>query len=277
MSAADHALSAFDLSAAPPTPQRAVNRARAVGSPAAVARRAVVRPPRRARHLSLTLVVLAHVAGLHALTRADWSPVVIPGMALQVALIEAPIPAPVVEAPPARVEPPPRPLPEPVARPKPPRPVPAKPAPQAPTTVSEAPTALTAEESVPEPAEAPAAAPQVAAAAPAPAAAARGAPGPSAPTVTAARFDADYLNNPAPAYPALSRRMREEGRVMLRVHVSAEGLPKTIELNASSGSGRLDNAARDAVQRWRFVPARRGEQAVDAWVLVPIVFKLEGS
>ena len=40
---------------------------------------------------------------------------------------------------------------------------------------------------------------------------------------------------------------------------------------------RLDRAAEDAVARWRFVPARRGESAVEAWVLVPIVFKLKGN
>ncbi|MBR0566713.1 energy transducer TonB [Azoarcus sp. L1K30] len=92
-----------------------------------------------------------------------------------------------------------------------------------------------------------------------------------------ARFDADYLNNPPPAYPQLSRRMREEGKVVLRVTVSADGTPKQIELAQSSGSDRLDKAARGAVQRWRFVPARQGDRAVEAAVLVPIIFKLEGS
>lgn len=95
-------------------------------------------------------------------------------------------------------------------------------------------------------------------------------------TVTAARFDAAYLNNPPPAYPALSRRMREQGRVLLRVFVTADGRPDRIELNESSGSSRLDAAAEAAVARWRFVPARQGDRDVDAWVIVPIVFKLEG-
>lgn len=70
--------------------------------------------------------------------------------------------------------------------------------------------------------------------------------------------------------------MREQGRVLLRVYVTADGHPGRIELSQSSGSSRLDEAAEKAVTRWRFVPARRGEREVDAWVIVPIVFKLEG-
>ena len=98
---------------------------------------------------------------------------------------------------------------------------------------------------------------------------------PSAPApVTAARFDADYLRNPAPAYPALARRLGEEGKLVLRVFVTPEGRPGQIELKTSSGSPRLDQAAQDAVARWKFVPARRGDEVIGAWVLIPIIFNL---
>jgi periplasmic protein TonB len=100
---------------------------------------------------------------------------------------------------------------------------------------------------------------------------------PAAPPVTtAARFDADYLDNPKPLYPHASRRLREEGRVLLRVRVNAAGLAESVELKHSSGFPRLDEAAEDAVSRWRFVPARRGDEAVAAWVQVPITFNLQG-
>jgi protein TonB len=92
--------------------------------------------------------------------------------------------------------------------------------------------------------------------------------------VTAARFDADYLQNPKPVYPPMSRRMNEEGKVVLRVRVSAQGLPLAVELKQSSNHARLDEAARSAVERWRFVPARQGSEAVEAWVLVPLNFTL---
>jgi protein TonB len=94
--------------------------------------------------------------------------------------------------------------------------------------------------------------------------------------VIAPSFSADYLRNPAPAYPPLSRRMGEQGRVLLHVLVSAEGEPERVELRTSSGSPRLDGAALGAVKRWRFIPARQGDRPVPAWVLVPISFNLQG-
>ena len=88
------------------------------------------------------------------------------------------------------------------------------------------------------------------------------------------KFDADYLNNPKPGYPSISRRLGEEGVVMLRVYVSAQGTPDQIQLLKSSGFARLDQAAQEAVARWRFVPARQGTIATAAWVQVPISFQL---
>ena len=102
-------------------------------------------------------------------------------------------------------------------------------------------------------------------------------PVPAPPAVTAARFDADYLSNPKPVYPSASRRLGEEGRVLLRVHVSAEGAALAVEIKHSSGFPRLDEAARAAVAQWRFVSARRGSEPVDSWVAVPIVFSLQTS
>ncbi len=94
-------------------------------------------------------------------------------------------------------------------------------------------------------------------------------------TLTQARFDAAYLNNPAPAYPPLSRKQGEQGLVILRVLVSPQGQAENLEIKTSSGSTRLDEAALRTVRNWKFVPAKRGESPVQSWVLVPINFKLE--
>ncbi len=94
--------------------------------------------------------------------------------------------------------------------------------------------------------------------------------------VVSPRFDAAYLRNPPPVYPPLARRLGEQGRVLLRVLVTAEGTAQRVELKASSGAERLDRAALDAVKRWKFVPAHQGDQAVSDWVVVPISFSLEG-
>lgn len=98
---------------------------------------------------------------------------------------------------------------------------------------------------------------------------------PPAEAVSQARFDVDTLHNPAPPYPPLSRRMQEEGKVILRVAVNAQGLPDSVEVRDSSGSTRLDELAQKTVRNWKFIPARRGETAIASWVLVPIIFKLE--
>jgi len=89
-------------------------------------------------------------------------------------------------------------------------------------------------------------------------------------------FNADYLENPTPAYPPLSRRMREQGRVMLRVLVNPRGTADDVQIRTSSGIARLDEAAQETVKRWKFVPAKRGSEPVSAWVLIPISFRLEG-
>jgi periplasmic protein TonB len=93
--------------------------------------------------------------------------------------------------------------------------------------------------------------------------------------VAAARYDAAYLHNPRPAYPPLSRRLGEEGRVLLRVRVGADGHPVAVDVDTSSNFERLDEAARRAVGNWRFVPARRGDEPVEGSVRVPIVFRLD--
>jgi protein TonB len=116
----------------------------------------------------------------------------------------------------------------------------------------------------------------VASAPPPPQAVAESAIAPEPPPVIPPRFNADYLQNPAPAYPALARRMHEQGRVLIRVLVSADGLPERVELKTSSGFARLDHSALETIRGWKFVPARQGEQKVAAWVVVPITFTLDG-
>ena len=110
----------------------------------------------------------------------------------------------------------------------------------------------------------------------APVATAASAPAMASPAVTPARFDAAYLHNPRPDYPSLSRRLGEEGKVLLRVRVSREGQPAAVDLEKSSNFARLDEAARAVVAHWRFVPARRGDEAIEATVIVPVVFRLDG-
>ena len=72
----------------------------------------------------------------------------------------------------------------------------------------------------------------------------------------------------APAYPVAARRKGIEGAVLLRVRFDAGGRPEDISVMTSSGSTMLDDAARDAVARWRF----RG--GVPGMLDLPITFRL---
>lgn len=94
-------------------------------------------------------------------------------------------------------------------------------------------------------------------------------------TYTPASSNANYLNNPKPVYPGIARRRHWEGLVVLRVYVTADGHCGEVSVQRSSSHDVLDEAALEAVKRWRFVPAKRGDVAQASWVTVPIEFQLE--
>lgn len=96
-----------------------------------------------------------------------------------------------------------------------------------------------------------------------------------APSVIEPSADADYLKNPPPAYPRTSRRLGEQGTVIVRVFITTQGLPEKTEVRTSSGFARLDQAALEAVQRWRFVPGRRSGTPEAMWFNIPVRFVLE--
>ena len=175
-----------------------------------------------------------------------------------VSLVENPAPAPAIEEVPPEVVPTP---------PKPQKPVVKK------SVIKQTETPQPVVETVAQPVEA---APVVAEAPPAPPAKAEPvaeAPPPPA-VIEPPKFGAAYLHNPAPNYPPISRRLNEEGRVLLRVLVATNGTAEQVKIENTSGSGRLDQAAIEAVKDWEFIPAKRNNQAISAYVLVPVKFSL---
>jgi len=110
---------------------------------------------------------------------------------------------------------------------------------------------------------------------PIPAPAAASSAGESGPAVPGPYSPAGYQDNPSPEYPALARRLRQQGTSILRVWVSALGLPEQVKLKETSGSRILDQAALEAVRQWRFAPARRGANPVSSWVEVPVTFRFK--
>lgn len=95
---------------------------------------------------------------------------------------------------------------------------------------------------------------------------------PAAPKVELPSKDAEYLNNPKPRYPFMSLRAGEQGRVLVKVFIGADGLPQKAEVKTSSGFERLDRTALDSVLQWRYVPGKVGGVAQSMWYVVPVDF-----
>lgn len=94
--------------------------------------------------------------------------------------------------------------------------------------------------------------------------------------VSPARVDARYAStNPRPQYPSMARRLGQEGTVVLEVIVSTEGLAKSVRVQESSGHELLDQAALQAISRWKFVPAKRGEVPIEQKLSTRWTYKLE--
>lgn len=159
---------------------------------------------------------------------------------------------------------PPKPSLKPLPKPPPkPLPAPAKP------VVDESPSPQTAAAPPAGPAPAQSAAPAQ------PAVAAAPAPVTSAQPPKTISSGIEYLEAPQSAYPPAAKRMGEEGTAILRVLVNEKGRPERIEMQKSSGSPRLDDAARRAVQRAIFKPFMENGKAVAAFAIVPITFQLD--
>lgn len=96
-----------------------------------------------------------------------------------------------------------------------------------------------------------------------------------APAFSLPSSEAHGLNNPKPAYPRVSRRLNEQGQVVIRVFVAADGSAQQGEVKTSSGYDRLDQEALRTVLRWRFVPGQRFGAPEAMWFNVPVNFVLE--
>jgi periplasmic protein TonB len=198
--------------------------------------------------------------------------------------IETPLPAPVA---PARE--PMAPAPSPAMSPP---PEPAPPAPSAPVPAEAVSSSLSNDPSGPP-------APPAAASGPPPVSVPAVAPGPregsglaSAPPPPLAAVPAPNLGAESagsitrharpqggyqvrPSYPSAARRLGIQGTTLLKVHVLVDGRVGDVVVQETAGHPDLDHAAADAVRRWRFEPARRGDDPVAMWVMLPVEFRLK--
>lgn len=223
-------------------------------------------PP--AKTLNRTVIVTISVVAFHVI--AIWL--------LQTGLlrraVELVVPAEVIaefiEPPRPKEEPPPPPPPAPKPLTK--QPV-ITPAPQLRAIVDPTPTPNAPVGVIEPPAPLPPIAAPVAPAPPAPAAPPPAPPAP--PRVELPSSDADYLQNPKPPYPPMSKKLNEQGTVIIRVLIGVDGLPQKSEIRKSSGYSRLDESAATTVMKWRYVPGKRAGVPETMWFNVPINFVLE--
>jgi protein TonB len=97
---------------------------------------------------------------------------------------------------------------------------------------------------------------------------------PAPPKIELPSSDADYLNNTKPAYPAISKRLGEQGRVVVRVFIDADGQPSQASVKQSSGFDRLDQASVETALKWRYAPGKRAGVAQGMWFDVPLNWQL---
>ncbi|MES2322448.1 MAG: energy transducer TonB [Pseudomonadota bacterium] len=205
----------------------------------------------RAKCAPMATVVLAHAILFYAIYS---------GMLTR--MVDAALPQAVLVTFVTPVEPPPPAAPKvvPMAQVTPP-PMPFVPAPQVQVIVQQS-NAISVTHTPPPVAPAPVQA--VAAPAPAPVAT-----GPK--TITSG---VDFIQAPQPVYPQMSRKMGEQGKVVLRILVNEKGLPSQVSVQSSSGSTRLDEAGRQAVLRALFKPYIEDGRAVSVYVIFPLNFEL---
>ncbi|MFM8983722.1 MAG: TonB family protein [Spartobacteria bacterium] len=206
----------------------------------------------------LGLSAIAHAWFIHArlakieLARAD----LVPSTTTEILLVEETPPPPLPE---------PTPIPTPEPTPPPPEPTP-EPTPEEIVTAKESPevaqpTPEPTPIATPAPTPKPTPKPEPRAHKPKPAAAVN-VPKPV------------VIQNTPPSYPEIARRNGWEGRVLVRVEVSAEGRPISTAIAKSSGYGVLDQSALRAVKSWRFQPRTVAGIATTGSVEVPVNFSL---
>lgn len=231
-------------------------------------------------------MLAAHAGALWGL-QAGWQarpPEPEPNILIAASLISevAPVPAP-APTPPAA---------PPVAQPRkaapaptPPQPAPTQPQPVARPATTPAPAALpAATQAEPSPNAPTATLAQPSTAAPASLAVAAGTPqatpasttpAPAPAKVELPNASASYLNNPKPPYPALSKRLGEEGKVVVRAWIDTSGTATRAEIKTSSGYDRLDQTALQTVLNWRYIPGQRAGVPEAMWFNIPLNFVLE--
>ena len=77
-----------------------------------------------------------------------------------------------------------------------------------------------------------------------------------------------------PVYPDMARMAELEGKVMVQIGIDDRG--NVVEATIVSGLDGLNEAALEAVHKWRFRPAKQRGVPVPVRIVMPILFQLRG-
>ena len=77
------------------------------------------------------------------------------------------------------------------------------------------------------------------------------------PAATPSQIVARPLSQPQPVYPRRALEAEREGYVRLRITIQADGSVSDAVVTEARPSGWFENAALDAVRRWRYQPSDR--------------------
>ena len=102
-------------------------------------------------------------------------------------------------------------------------------------------------------------------------------PSPAGPVAMSSELAVACPERAAPSYPAQSRKLGEQGTVVLRVELDESGHVAVVRVDRGSDHARLDEAAIAAIRTWRCNPATRNGRPVRATALQPIKFVLQGN
>lgn len=219
--------------------------------------------PRDMMVLLSILVVLLHLWLVQWLNQSDETVTEAKPMIMNVSMITIPVSKPAVT--------PPQPAPPPPEKKPLPKKTPAKPVEKKPPPVVQKAPEFAPSEQVVEPAR------EITQAASSPTASVSETRTAPVEQFVQAKFSANYLHNPEPEYPRIAKSRGWTGKVILKVRVSADGTAESVEVDQSSGHDILDENAIEAVKKWRFTPAKRGETPVADTVKVPVDYKLKNN
>ena len=81
------------------------------------------------------------------------------------------------------------------------------------------------------------------------------------------------IYSPDPKYPKKERKARHRGTVILDLVVDADGMPRDIKVSRPL-SPEFDEAALDAVKKWKFSPATNDGKPIATQIKVEVSFRL---